>query len=176
MSVRPTPANLETQLLSLARVELVVKPCYYSLLMMQGVSELWRSSLVDTLTEVKLQALYTSLQPTTEKVVRKLRTETDEAILTNQESRLFLWLKDYVRCLDPQSLRQFLQFVTGTNTMPQLPVIVSINSRVGLNRIPRAHTWGAVLELSTSYASIQEFKRELHAVVISPEAMVMNIA
>ena len=38
--------------------------------------------------------------------------------------------------------------------MPVHPIIISINSRMGLNRVPRAHTCGAVLEMSTAYTSI----------------------
>ena len=176
MSVRPTTANLKSQLLSLARVELVAKPCHYGQVMMRGVPELWRTSLIDTMNEARLQALYTSLQPTTEKVLKLLQTEKDEDFLTNQESRMLLWMKDFVRCLDDARLHQFLHFVTGTNTMPQVPIVISINSRVGLNCTPRAHTCGAVLEISTAYASIQQFKQEMNAVISSPEAMVMNIA
>lgn len=175
MSVRPTPANLHDQLLSLARVELVIKPNDYGLLMMRGAPELWRASLWDGLSEVRLEALRITLLPTPSKVVGRLRTEKDEDLLTNQESRIFLWLKDYIRCLDRESLRQFLHFVTGSNTMPVLPIIISINSRMGLNRVPRAHTCGAVLELSTAYTSTQEFKRELNTIVSSPQAMVMNL-
>ena len=174
--MRPTPANLHDQLLSLARVQLIIKPHYYGLLMMR-VPELWRASLWDGLSEVTLDALRITLLPTPSKIVGRLRTEKDEDLLTNQESPIFLWLKDYIRCLDREreSLRQFLPFVTGSNTMPVLPIIININSRMGLNRVPRAHTCGAVLELSTAYTSTQEFKRELNTIVSSPQAMVMNL-
>ena len=175
MTVRPTPRNLHRQLLSLARMELVVKPHYYGHLMIRGLPELWRESLLTIITESKLQALYSSLQPTPDKLVKKLQTEKEDDLLTNQESRIFLWLKDYVRGLDHHILQLFLHFVTGTNTMPILPVTISINSRVGLNRVPRAHTCGAVLEISTAYTSVQEFKRELTTIISSPEAMVMNL-
>lgn len=151
MSVRPTTGNLHRQLLSLARMELVVKPCYYGLLMMRGLPEVWRASLLTSMNERRLQALYTCRQDHQEAANRK-----KEDLLTNQESYLFLWLKDYIRGLDHVLLELFLQFVTGTNTMPQLPVTVSINSWVGLNRVPRAHTCGAVLEISTAYTSVQK--------------------
>ena len=92
MKARPTPANLHNQLLSLARVELIIKPHYYGLLMMRGAPELWRASLWDGLSEVRLEALRITLLPTPSRVVGRLRKEKDDDLLTNQESFLHLSL------------------------------------------------------------------------------------
>ena len=75
---------------------------------MRGAPELWRASLWDGLSEVRLEALRITLLPTPSKVVGHLRTEKDEDLLTNQESRIFVWCKNNVSCLDSSTTTMLL--------------------------------------------------------------------
>ncbi|KAK3600532.1 hypothetical protein CHS0354_036090 [Potamilus streckersoni] len=172
----PSPKHFRQQVLMIARVELIVKPSYFGQIMMKAVPKMWMTDLWDCISECGLIEMYKSLQPTPQKVLQKLKTETDEKYLSSPQQVAFIYLKDFIRCLDSEALAQFLHFTTGSTSMPEEPIVVSINNHTGINRIPKAHSCGPMLEISTAYSSLSEFKRELTAIIFNDKLYAMSLA
>ncbi|KAK3600535.1 hypothetical protein CHS0354_036093 [Potamilus streckersoni] len=170
----PSPKHFRQQVLMIARVELIAKPLFFGQIMMSGIPNLWMTNLWSHISEYGLIEMYGNLQPTPQKVLQKLKTETDEEYLSNPQQRAFICLKDFIRCLDSEALAQFLHFTTGSTSMPAEPIVVSINNRTGLNRIPKAHTNGTLLEISTAYSSPLEFRHELGAIIFKDQLYAMS--
>ena len=76
-------------------------------------------------------------------------------------------LQQFVSRLDQDDLCAFLQFVTGSSVMPR-QISVTFNTLAGEMCRPIAHTCANTLELSCTYSSYQEFKREFQAILLDP--------
>ena len=157
----------------MARVELVAKPAHFASLILSGIPGTYQKSLWSKITEEHAVALYDDLEPTPERVAALMTTESDETELSSVEKQTYSWLKDTILSLDEQTLASFLHFVTGSTTLPQTLILVSLNNREGLSGTPSAHTCGNLLEISTKYESRQELEQELLQVLSTPEAYEM---
>lgn len=94
---------------------------------------------------------------TPKKVIELMRSEPKD----DAERDSFLFLKRYVRGLDENSLKKFLKFVTGTDSMFVTEIQVSFflcDSEI--LRRPIAHTCGPVLELPSNYRNFCELRSD----------------
>ena len=78
-------------------------------------------------------------------------------------------LQQFTNSLNDNELIHILLFITGSVHQPS-KITVMFNAKSGIMRCPTAHTCSNILELSSTYISFQEFKREFSLVLDSAEA------
>lgn len=91
----------------------------------------------------------------------------EEEHLRQDQLNTLHFLQQFVSRLDQDDLCAFLQFVTGSSVMPR-QISVTFNTLAGEMCRPIAHTRANTLELSCTYSSYQEFKREFQAILLDP--------
>ncbi|KAL5020386.1 hypothetical protein ScPMuIL_003278 [Solemya velum] len=165
--------TFRSQVVNMARNELCIKPRSLCEWMRRGIPDGHIQYFWFRLTVDELNILYTFLKPSVGKVVAKIRTSIHH--LSGNENRAFNYLKDFVKSLDADELEVFLQFVTGHRTIPIHPIIVEFVDLSGVQRRPIAHTCGNVLELPHTYDSYEEFQTEFRNLLLSDEAMRMDM-
>lgn len=87
-----------------------------------------------------------------------------EEVLSQDQLNVLYYLQQFINGLDSEELGSFLQFVTGSSVMPDI-VHITFNNLSGQLRRPIAHTCSSTLELSCTYGSLQELKREFTAIL-----------
>lgn len=113
------------------------------------------------LTRKSLLRLLEKEAPTVEKIVAAIETEVNYT-LSNKEERILHYLKSLVYSLknNKDMLMKFTVFVTGSSNMPKTIKLI-FNHLSSSVRRPIVHTCSNIIELSTSYSSYQEFRKEL---------------
>ncbi len=130
------------------------------------------SSLPTCITKDSIMGLYKSKRPTNKKVVQMIQPSADS--LNPQEQEALNHLIRYVRNTDQRKLEIFLRFCTGSTELCKDRIEVTFNTLSGLSRRTVAHTCGAVLELSCTYNSYPEFRKEYDS-VLSGDCFTMDI-
>ena len=110
-------------------------------------------------------------KPTNDKVVRCI--DTDSNYLRDSEERILYFFKEFVLSLSSEQLEALLLFVTASVQQPER-ITVAFTNATGIQREPVSHTCVNLIELPIGYSSFQEFRRELHAILNSPEAFVYS--
>lgn len=174
LTVLPTPETFRQNVVNLAKNEIAVKPLFLCCQMRSSIPDQHMEAFWKSLTIDDINSLYCSLKPTPDRVVDVITSENED--LRPHEQNVFYYLKDFVYSCNADDLVLFLQFVTGSDVLPSDGITVSFNNRTGILRVPVAHTCGNVIELSTAYTSIQEFKRELYSVLLDPNSFQMTLA
>ncbi|CAG2200752.1 unnamed protein product [Mytilus edulis] len=174
VSILPKADTFRQLMVNLARSEIAIKPLFLCTQIRQGILSLHMDSFWSILTTSDLKTLYQNLNPTPQTVVDKLQRDKED--LRPQEANTLYYLKDFVYSLNSDDLVLFLVFITGSDVLPRDDIIVTFNTRSGMLRVPVAHTCGNTLELSTTYETIQDFKREFLLVLHSQEAFQMSMA
>ena len=105
--------------------------------------------------------------------VSSIITAEDNNLRQEQLNALY-YLQQFVAALDSEELAAFLHFVTGSSVMPDT-VRVTFNNLSGELRRPIAHTCSNTLELSCTYGSVQELKREFMSILHDPLCFEMNM-
>jgi len=154
----PNTNNIREVLLNVARVRLVDSPAPFVDLIRRGIPDVHRELFWSVLTAANIQQLFMKQLPTGEKVKNIFVTESQ--YLTQEEQNCLHYLRQYVTGLDSDDLSQFLRFVTGSSIMPN-KITVTFCKMYGIARRPVAHTCSNTLELSSTYESYQELRREL---------------
>lgn len=103
------------------------------------------------LTDSKVNFLFEQQVANPNKVVTVLKTDPEE--LNNIQTRVFYFLKTYIKNLTQESLSKMLLFITASLHLPD-KITVSFKT----SGFPAAHTCSNVLELPTTYSSYQELK------------------
>ena len=114
---------------------------------------------------------YKALNATPKKVIEKLVKNED---MSAAESRVFKFHVTFVGDLNPEELRNFLRYVTGSSVLICERIKVTFNSISGLGRSPVWHTCDCWLELSTTYYTYPEFKHEFLNILNSAVAWPMD--
>ncbi|CAG2225217.1 unnamed protein product [Mytilus edulis] len=174
VSILPKADTFRQLMVNLARSEIAIKPLFLCTQIRQGILSLHMDSFWSILTTSDLKTLYQNLNPTPQTVVDKLQRDKED--LRPQEANTLYYLKDFVYSLNSDDLVLFLVFITGSDVLPRDDIIVTFNTRSGMLRVPVAHTFGNTIELSTTYETIQDFKREFLLVLHSQEAFQMSMA
>ena len=166
----PTPASLESILVSVAKTELLAKPSVslheIKIGMFAGrFNELWRDCRKEDVNQ-----LFDEMRLTTSKVLQMIHL-TNEVSLRKSQAEVLQFLKQYVRALSPKELKCFVRYVTGSS----LPVVKKINimfhPHFGAFPFVYIHTCSAIIDLpDTGYTGFQDFRVQMENTLKSPDA------
>ena len=71
-------------------------------------------------------------------------------------------------------VRDFLRFVTGSSALIVDEISVTFNGLSGFSRRPIAHTCSSMLELSTTYETLNEFSQKFDTRLSSELSWIMH--
>uniref|UniRef100_A0A1Y1M514 HECT domain-containing protein n=1 Tax=Photinus pyralis TaxID=7054 RepID=A0A1Y1M514_PHOPY len=154
----PREDQIQEQILTLATDILISKPKDFITIMRSGILDTHLTTVWNVMTVDELSTILNQLKPSPQKVVDCIVQREQE--LTNDQSRVFYYLQQFVLSLSDSDLQKFLLFVTGSIHLPS-SILVTFNNLNGLNRRPIAHTCSNLIEISSSYSYYQEFTREM---------------
>jgi len=165
MYTLPTAHNICQLVQSIARQQLLDRPMPFVELIKLGIPDVHRDVFWSLLTVPAIDHLFQQQQPTAQKVQAVIVPEEEH--LRQDQLNTLHFLQQFVSRLDQDDLCAFLQFVTGSSVMPR-QISVTFNTLAGEMRRPIDHTCANTLELSCTYSSYQEFKREFQAILLDP--------
>lgn len=159
----PTTLNIKKLILEVARFHILVQPSSVIYSMKEGIPAshlaFWRNFDVQ-----KLHVLYMALSANVKQVLKAI---AEPVFLNQNEERTFHYLLQYVESMEPEELRRFLRFVTGSSTLTSVGINVCFNSLQGLARRPIAHTCSCTIELPVTYVTYLEFLNEFRGILMS---------
>lgn len=149
-----TKDNMQKILEELAHQELIQRPKYVANAWFPIAKQLkhykeFRN--VDSLVE-----LYEAKKPTPKKVCKLFSANPT----TECQRECLDHLKRFVKSLDDNLLRAFLQFVTGSNILAVDSIEVAFSTEDGAARRPVAHTCAPLLVIPSTYQSYNELSEE----------------
>lgn len=87
--------------------------------------------------------------------------------LSEEENRVVVFLKKYIRECDKSVLEKFLRFCTGADLITDQKITIQFKNNTGFQRTQVAHTCSGVLELDSSYENYPDFRTEINSVLSS---------
>lgn len=156
-------SNIGTILDDIGHKELVQKPMF--------VIDCWADILKNLIPIDKLQAIYKECEVTPKNVLKMLNSTETHA---QAHTKVFGYLKKYIRECTERQLTNFLRFCTGSDVLTGTPITVLFNECDGFTRAPTARTCNYTLELSGTYQTFPEFRTEMNGVLES-SVWVMDI-
>ena len=163
--------NIDEQLKTMARNELIDRPAPLISLIRKGIPETHKNIFWSCLTLPLVDYIFEAQRPTPQKLLEVVKTDTD--VLRPEEEKVLYLFHQFILSLDQHDLDAFLLFVTASTIMPN-KLLLTFNKLEGLARRPIAHTCTNNLELSITYTSIQELKRELRYILVDNESFCMD--
>ena len=157
----PSADNVRETLINAAHKELIQVPKYA----LDAIASTSRDTLQLLLPSVEvILKLYEETKPTPRKFIRAIKaTPTSRG----QEEALG-YLKQFIRSLDPATLRKFIRHCTGAEMLCFDSLYVEFNAvKKGAGRCPVAHTCGPTLILPSTYSSYNELRCELSNILDS---------
>lgn len=153
----PRKDNIRQLLAGTARHQLLDQPGPFLEELKLGIPPEFADIFWSVLTLPAVDFLFRQQLPTPDKVQEIVQAEDEH--LTQEQQNCLYYLSHFISHLDQEELGMFLHFVTGSSVMPN-KISVTFNRLTGELRRPIAHTCSNTLELSTTYMSSQELKRE----------------
>ena len=166
----PNPTNLRQLIVHVAKHEFLTKPLGALYAFNSGVPAIYHPFWKEV-TIGELYSWYKALNATPKRVIEKLVENED---MSAAESRVFKFLVTFIGDLNPEELRNFLRYVTGSSVLICERIKVTFNGVSGLGRSPVGHTCDCWLELSTTYYTYPEFKHEFLNILNSAVAWPMD--
>ena len=147
--------NIENLISELARQELIQKPYIMASCWSTVFTELRRRDGFDCAENIK--NLYNQIEPNNKRVLKLFKADpVDDA-----EREAFGHLKRFVKGLDLDPLKKFLQFATGAEVIIVEKIEVSfVKYDSNFCRRPIAHTCGPVLEIPKTYSNFCELRED----------------
>ena len=165
----PTDETIRTIIVELAHQELIQRPRYIANCWAPVISNLKTHESFQSVT--KMRELYSDMKPSAKKVIKALKaTPTNDS-----EKQSFDFLKKFVRSLDRPSLKIFLKFVTGSDSLVTDCISVAFIAMDGVARRPIAHTCGPTLEVPSTYQVYNEMAEEFNNILRQKESWTFNI-
>lgn len=166
----PTPQNFQKLIVNVAKYEFISKPAAALSLINRGIpvqhQPFWESMELPSLLSVyKAQSVSSAM-------ILEMFSEA-EGQDASQE-RVLGYLRQFIGNTANDELRTFLRFVTGSSACSSLKVDVTFNTLAGLSRRPIAHTCSPSLELSSTYATYQEFVTEFKTCLFNEHSWIMD--
>ena len=152
----PTPANLQSCILQVARFEFVSKPAAAISLMNSGIPEARLKFWSSTSAEGVL-SIYKTLTVSSTKI---LDSFDPPDCMYPAENRVYEYLQDMIGNMPSDSLQKFLRFTTGSSILVVKQIHIQFNRLEGLQRRPISHTCDCMLELPVSYSNYSDFHAE----------------
>lgn len=166
----PSPANLKSTLVCIARHEFLVKPLGAIYAINGGIPaqhrSFWRDMKLECFLKVYLRA--------TASVSSVLGIIIEPPLMDASQSVVYGYLRKYVGNMKNSEVRDFLRFVTGSSALIVDEISVTFNGLSGLSRRPVAHTCTPMLELPTTYETLVEFSQEFDALLSSELSWIMD--
>lgn len=158
---RVSRENIQRILQEVSHRELVQAPMF--------ICDSWHSTMNQLqIDPEQLDELYRQLVPTNRKVLKALSFPEQ---LSKPEMELRDYLNDLIRELEPEMLKLFLRFCTGSDMMVKTNITVRFTSSdLSDNvRCPTSHTCGCILEIPRTYSrdSYVVFKSDFKSVLQS---------
>jgi hypothetical protein len=164
----PDAQNVKPTLLHIAHQELIQKPKYSMDKMSRTCGQL-RILLPDC---QEIANMYNVKKATVRKVLKLFNASPANAV----QEQCFKYLQQFVRAQDDRSLRLFLRYLTGSDSICVDRISVSFTKTEGTSRGLIAHTCGPAIELPSTYLSYPEFRSEMESVLSNPESFRMDVA
>ena len=111
-----------------------------------------------------LEKFYNERKPINRKLINCLKTSD----LTDAQSACFNHLTRFIKSLSKDKLLIFLRFVTGSDIMPENPILVDFNQEK--TGTPFVRTCVPMLSLSSSYDCYNMLAEELTNVIMNKES------
>ena len=153
----PRQSNVRQLLIGTARHRLLDQAAPFLEEMKVGIPQAFHDTFWSVLTLPAIEFLFQQQLPTPDKVANVIQPVEEH--VTQEQLNCLYYLKQFITRLDQDELGLFLHFVTGSSVLPE-KIAVSFNQLAGELRRPIVHTCTNTLELSTSYSSPHELKRE----------------
>jgi hypothetical protein len=141
--------------------------------MRSGLPQVHIDMFWSNMTTDELTVFIQSQRPTGSRVADVLKPS--KADMRPEEARVFYYLQHFVEGLDGEDLLVFLQFVTGSIDMPPDEILVNFFGSTASARHVVAHTCSNSIDLSTAYATMQDFKREMLLMLHSDTSMEFSL-
>jgi len=156
----PTPSTLMQLIEQVARYEFLTKPSAGIALINSGIPESHKSFWSRRTVE-DIKVIYQQLAVSSQKVLSLLSFPD---ACSQQEERVAGYLRTMLGNMQPEELRMFMRYISGSCVCSANNITISFNSLSGLARRPIAHTCNSTLELPTSYLNYDDFHLEFKAI------------
>ena len=163
----PTKENITEILRELSHQELIQKPRYVS----NCFHEIFRKAKLppEFQDADSILSFYKKRCPSANKIIKALECEPK----TEQERLLLENLKRYIKSLNENELKLFLQFITAADIMPSDKMQVLFDPAQN-PCAPRAHTCVPSLELSTAYSTYNELAKDFNSVLNAKDSYLFS--
>ena len=166
----PTTNQCHKVILQIAAYRFINKPAASISLIHTGIPDLhkpfWKKVNIKA-----LYAIYQAQNATTSVVLQLLEDEEGK----NQfQEKVLGYLRQFIGSLNPDDLRSFLRFTTGSSVAIGKKIKIIFNAEYGTTCRPIAHTCTPALELSSTHSTYPEFATEFKLCLASPQAWIMD--
>jgi hypothetical protein len=175
-AIRITAENFRYHVTQLARHVLCIRPKPLLDKMRTGIPQSHMERFWSSVHLKTLSVLFRALKPTPERVIARLKTSNSILGLTEQQRRVFGFLKDLLKEMTTPEIETFLQFVTGKKSVPREKITIEFTRATGNLRLPKVHTCSNMMELPASYEDYETFRSEFKHLLASDEALKMSMA
>jgi hypothetical protein len=172
--IRITAENFRYHVTQLARHVLCIRPKPLLDKMRSGIPQSHRERFWSNVHLKTLSVLFRALKPTPERVIARLKTSTPWQ--NERKRRVFGFLKDLLKEMTTPEMETFLQFVTGTKSVPRRKIFIVFDKYTRNLRLWHVHTCSNIMELPVSYKDYETFRSEFKDLLASGEALKMSMA
>ena len=148
----PTPDNLVSSICRIAEYEFVARPAAAIFAVHAGIpinhQQFWTQQSISSMSDI-----YYSLAVTNKKVNDLLQINP----MSESQERIGSYLTTMIGNMDFVQLRTFLRFVTGSSVCVVPHIEVVFLPSTGEMALPRAHTCGPTLIISSTYLNYDQF-------------------
>jgi len=167
---QPNFQLLRQELTQIAHYINVIKPAAALQAIASGIplphQQFWKDHSIS-----EFSAVYQALTASAERVIECIvEPDFEDA----NQAKVFGFLVQFIGNMPSNDVRLFLRFVTGSSVCMARPIHITFNSLSGYGRRPISHTCDCVLELSTFYATFDEFANEFMVFLHSDDAWRMD--
>ena len=146
----PSAENLRALSLTTAMNELVEKPFLALLKIREGMGSFWNDVSPQVIDDI-----YSMYNLSADRLLDHLHCVP----LNRQESKVFKWLRLYVREAEYATLARFLQFCTASQVLvPDKKISVRMVTMSEMALRPRARTCFGILEVPSNFLSFNQLK------------------
>ena len=167
----PSPSNLESIFLQIAKYEFLLKPAAAIQMIRSGIPEMHRR-FWGKMTVSDLYAIYSAMCSSPEKILMSI--DSNSVTETPLQERVLLYLRQYIGSASKNTVSLFLRYVTGSCVFTGKGITVTFNSLEGFARRPIAHTCNCSLQLPVTYNTYTDFQNEMDKILKNEESFTMT--
>ena len=153
INVVPSPENLKSLVVQVARNEFVTKPYLCLLNIRKGMGSLW-----DNVSAEQIASIYGICLPTAQRIIDCMYMVPKDS----KEEQIFSWLKRYLRGASHEILTNFVRFCTATDViLPHTSIAVHQEVMPSAAIRPKSQTCFRILILPKNYESFVQLRKNL---------------